>query len=186
MSPENSPGGNDEPTVRCPVEGCGAERLSRGIYLHVRQSAGRGHGPQGEVPEHLDFDNLEVVGSRHVDVNYPEDREVEAVARLCPYCQRPYRGKHGVLIHLGQMAGRKNHPKNASEVHEPQDFPVVQLDEHDNIVAVVEGKLPGSSETRPDEMTVPVERVYRYIADLVSEGRSVEAAEARQRLLDEQ
>lgn len=184
MTPANSPGGNDEPTVRCPVEECDAERLSRGIYLHVRQSAGGGHGPQGEVPEHLDLDNLEVVGSKHVEVNYPEERVVEAVARLCPYCQRPYRGKHGVLIHLGQMAGRKDHPKNASEVHKPEDFPVVELDENDNIVAVVEGSLSRPSEARTDEMTVPVERVYRYIADLVSEGRSDEAREARQRLLD--
>jgi len=50
-----------------------------------------------------------------------------------------------VLIHLGQVEGRKNHPANASEVHEPGDFPVVELDEAENVVAVVEGRIPSSA-----------------------------------------
>jgi peptide subunit release factor 1 (eRF1) len=159
--------------------------LTRGLHLHVLRKNDETHGPQGEAPPGLHVDNAETVGSRPVEVDYPEERASEDVARLCPYCQTPFKGKNGVLIHLGQVAGRKNHPGNASVVHEPSDFPVVELDEDENVVAVVEGHIL-SSVQRPHDEAIPVERVYRYIADLVSEGRSDEAKRARQRLLDKQ
>ena len=152
--PEDPSDEEGEPIVRCPVEGCGAEKLSRGMHLHVLRSVGDGHGAQGEYPEGIDLENLEVVGRKEVNVDYPEEREAESVARLCPYCERPFKGKNGVLIHLGQMAGRKDHPQNASEVHEPTDFPVVKLDEDENVIAVVNSGVTSSdtgSAEQPDE-----------------------------------
>jgi len=77
---------NDERTVRCPVDGCDAEKLARGIHLHVRQSSGDGHGPQGEVPDSINFENLDTVGEQTVEMDYPEERNNEKEARLCPYC----------------------------------------------------------------------------------------------------
>lgn len=152
--PEDPSDEEGEPIVRCPVEGCGAEKLSRGMHLHVLRSVGDGHGEQGEYPEGIDLENLEVVGRKEVNVDYPQERETESVARLCPYCERPFKGKNGVLIHLGQMSGRKDHPSNASEVHEPTDFPVVKLDEDENVIAVVNSGVTSSdtgSAEQPDE-----------------------------------
>ena len=183
MTPQTNPHRNAEKVVKCPVDGCEAEKLSRGMHLHVLRSAGNGHGPQGDVPEHLDCENLEEVGTQEVEVNYPEERKTESVARLCPYCETPFKGKNGVLIHLGQVEGRKNHPTNASEVHEPGDFPVVELDEGENVVAVVEGRIPSSMGNWPYEEGIPVERVYRLIAELLAEGHSDTAARVRSLLL---
>ncbi|WP_080508486.1 hypothetical protein [Haloparvum sedimenti] len=147
----DEPSRNAERVVKCPVEGCDAEKLARGMYLHVLRSVGDGHGEQGEIPDEVSLDDLEEVGTREVEVNYPAEREVESVARLCPYCGVPFRGKHGVLIHLGQVAGRKNHPPNASKVHEPEDFPVVELDDNENIVGVVSSRPAESPDSDVDE-----------------------------------
>jgi hypothetical protein len=149
----DEPSRNAERVVKCPVEGCDAEKLARGMHLHVLRSVGNGHGEQGEIPEEVSLDDLEEVGTQEVEVNYPAEREVESVARLCPYCGVPFRGKHGVLIHLGQVAGRKNHPPNASRVHEPEDFPVVELDEDENIVSVASSRPT----TSPDSDAVEQE-----------------------------
>jgi hypothetical protein len=126
-----------EKVVRCPVEGCDAEHPSRGLHLHLMRSVGDGHGPQGEYPD-VDVNDLEEVGRQNVEVDYPDERESESVARLCPYCQNHFSGKEGVAIHLGLVEGRKNHPVNASAFHTPEDFPVVKLDEKENIISVVE------------------------------------------------
>jgi hypothetical protein len=152
----DEPSRNAERVVKCPVEGCDAEKLARGMHLHVLRSVGNGHGEQGEIPDEVSLDDLEEVGTQEVEVNYPAEREVESVARLCPYCGVPFRGKHGVFIHLGQVAGRKNHPANASEVHEPEDFPVVELDDNENIVSVVSSRqvetpVSDGDEQEPDE-----------------------------------
>lgn len=140
MSPPKKPHRNSEKVVKCPVGECDAEKLARGIHLHVLQSVGNNHGEQGEIPEDISLENLEEVGTQEVEVNYPKERKVEKVARLCPYCKKPFVGSQGVLIHLGQIAGRKNHPANASRVHVPEDFPVVELDDNENIVGVVDSR----------------------------------------------
>lgn len=173
---------NDERTVRCPIEGCDSTPLARGINLHIRQSSGDGHGPRGEVPDHVDFGDLKTVGEREVKMDYPEERESEDVARLCPYCSAPYKGTNGVLIHLGQVAGRKNHPKNAADMHSEEDFPRVEIDEFENVTAVIDD---------PDDLTpddtgkgaVPKPRVYRLIADLVADNEVVTAHRVRKQLL---
>lgn len=174
---------NPERTVKCPVEDCDAEKLARGIHLHVRQSTGNGHGSQGTVPEHVSLDDLETVGDETVEMDYPEELDTEQVARLCPYCGTPFTGKQGVLIHLGQVAGRKNHPENAAEMHEPEDFPRVKMDDQENVVEVLDDG-PASSGSGPHEQSVSTEKVYRYIADLLADDRADEARRVRRGLLE--
>ena len=147
----DKPSRNAERVVKCPVEGCDAEKLARGMHLHVLRSVGDGHGDSGEIPDDVSFDDLEEAGTQEVEVDYPAEREVESVARLCPYCGVPFKGKQGVLIHLGQVARRKNHPPNASKVHEPDDFPVVELDDDENIVGVVSSRAAASPNSDADE-----------------------------------
>jgi hypothetical protein len=172
---------NDERTVKCPVEGCDATPLARGINLHIRRSSGGGHGPQGEIPDGVSLDNLETVGAREVEMDYPDERESEQVARLCPYCERPFRGSNGVLIHLGQVGGRKNHPENAGEKHTADEFPRVEVDEQGNVTAVADER--GNHDVTTEKGEIPRQRVYRLIADLVAEGDTEQAHRIRKELL---
>lgn len=181
---------NNERTVKCPVEECGEEKLARGIHLHVSRKSGDGHGESGETPKSVNLDNLETVGTREVEMDYPEERDSEQVARLCPYCERPFRGKHGVMIHLGQVAGRKNHPKDASEQHEPNDFAIVHVDEDENVVEVVEEgtTMPSTDRRREREAnlgSLSEEQVRDYIEGLREQGLDDEADRAEQMLLSD-
>lgn len=173
---------NDERTVRCPVEGCDAEVLARGIHLHIRQTDGDGHGPSGEVPDDVSLDDLDTVGAASVEMDYPEERETEQVARLCPFCSQTFAGKEGLLIHLGQVAGRKNHPRNPTERYDPGDFPRVVIDDQDNVVEVKE-QWNKEGLDLPTGIRIPVRRIYRYIAELLADGKPEEAQRAREYLL---
>lgn len=178
---------NDETTVKCPAEGCDAEVLSRGLHLHVMRSAGDGHGPHMDVPPELDLENTDVVGTQEVTMEYPDERESEQVKRLCPYCRRPFRGKHGVMIHLGQMEGRKNHPENPKERHDPDDFAIVHVDEHDNVIETVEESTTMPSTERRVEGTdagsLDGDNIKAYIKGLRDKGLEKEAERAEQMLL---
>jgi len=173
---------NDERTVRCPVDGCEKEVLARGLHLHVRQSSGGGHGPQGDVPDSVDLDSAETVGERAVDMDYPKERDTENHARLCPYCSQTFAGAQAVMIHLGQKAGRDNHPTDPTDRHEPEDFPGVTVDEAGNVQSVVE-----TTETDlPDDSgkgAIPTARVFRFIAELVADGETQTAHRVRRDLL---
>jgi hypothetical protein len=173
---------NDERTVRCPVDGCSKEVLARGVHLHVRQSSGDGHGPQGEVPGTISLDNLESVGEQEVRMDYPEEREAERHARLCPYCSQTFEGVQGLMIHLGQTAGRKNHPADPKERHEPGDFPRVEVDADGNVEQVADAPASTSS-TDNGKGAVPVQRVFRLIADLTADGEIQTAHRVRHALL---
>lgn len=173
---------NDERTVRCPVEGCDATPLARGINLHVLRSSGDGHGPKDEVPDHIDFEELETEGDREVEMDYPEARDSEDVARLCPYCSTPYKGKNGVLIHLGQVAGRKNHPEDAAERHSEEEFPRVEVDEFENVTNVIDSP-ENTAVADSGKAAVPRQRVYRLIADFVANGEMLTAHRVRKELL---
>jgi len=174
---------NEERTVKCPVEGCDSEALARGVHLHVRQSADDAHGPRGTVPDHIDFDDLETVGSESVTMEYPTKRDTDDnVARLCPYCAKPFRGTSGVQIHLGQVEGKGNHPEDASDHRSLNSYPKVTVDEDDYSGGVIEvdHSAVENSQTGP---VVPVTRIYQYIVDLLEDGRTEDAQTARQRLL---
>jgi hypothetical protein len=173
---------NDERTVRCPIEGCDAEKLARGIHLHVRQSSGNGHGPQGEVPEGITFEDLETVGEEEVEMEYPEERDTENVARLCPYCLQPFKGTNGVLIHLGQVAGRKNHPDDGAEKHASVDFPEVEIDDEGNIVRTLSDPWR-ESDYGNDAGYISYSRVYHVIGELLADGQTRAAHRVRRELL---
>lgn len=181
--PQKNKHSNEERTVRCPVEGCDYEGLARSLHLHVRQSSGDGHGPHGDIPDHIDLQSAETVGTQKVDMDYPETREVENVARQCPFCGMVFNGKHGVLIHIGQTEGKKNHPDDAGEQVEIEDLPVVELDEDENIINVVEGDAKMPSTKRRQEKEMKEERIKDYIKKLREEGKDEEAAIAEKELL---
>jgi hypothetical protein len=162
---------NDERTVRCPVEGCDSTPLARGVNLHVNRSSGGGHGPSGEVPDHISFDNLETVGAREVEMDYPEERNNEKHARLCPYCNQTFEGGEGIMIHLGQTAGRKNHPENPKDRPEPSDFPRVEVDDEGNVRQAVDTPETATTDSR-EKGAVPTARVFALIADLVANGET--------------
>jgi hypothetical protein len=179
---------NDEQTVRCPVEGCDEETLSRGLHLHILRSDGNGHGPQNDMPDTVDLDSAEPVGTREVQMDYPEQRTPEDVARLCPYCERPFRGKHGVMIHLGQMKGRKNHPENPKDKHDPDDFAIVEVDDKENVTRVVEEPttMPSTDRRREAEAEgdyVDQRQVRKHIEDLREQGLDEQADRAEAMLL---
>lgn len=173
---ENDRKEHGERVVRCPIEGCEAEHPSRGIHLHMMRSVGEGHGEQGDYPE-VNTDDLTEVGRETVNVDYPDERESESVARLCPYCRQPFSGKEGVMIHLGLVAGRKGHPENASGVHDSDDFPEAERDADENAIAVLNSgatsTYTGSAEQLDEEvegeepyMTLTKSQVNRLYAAL--------------------
>ncbi|EMA30330.1 hypothetical protein [Haloarcula japonica] len=172
---------NDERTVRCPVKGCDATPLARGINLHINRSSGDGHGPHGEVPDHISLDDLETVGEREVEMDYPEERDNEKHARLCPYCNQTFTGEQGLMIHLGQIAGRKNHPANPKDRHEPGDFPGVKVDAEGNVQQVA-GPQRNPTDSR-EKGAVPMSRVFRLIANLIADGQTKTAGRVRRDLL---
>lgn len=172
---------NDERTVRCPVDGCEATPLARGINLHIMRSSGDGHGPQGDVPEHINLDNLESVGEREVEMDYPEERNNEKYARLCPYCSQTFAGVQGLMIHLGQTAGRKNHPANPKDRHEPGDYPRVEVDGQGNVQQIAD--IGDIGDVDSEKGTVPTARVFRLIADLIVDDELRTAHRVRRDLL---
>jgi len=183
---------NEERTVECPVEGCDAEPLARALHLHVMQSSNDGHGEQGEIPPEIDLDSAKTAGTREVEMDYPDERESEQVARLCPYCERPFRGKHGVMIHLGQTAGRKDHPEDATKRHDPEDFAIVHVDDNGNVTEVVEEgdqtAMPSTKRRREQSLGASVgslddQSVEDYIEDLRERGLDEEAERAEKMLL---
>jgi hypothetical protein len=180
------PSSNEERVVRCPVDGCEHEGLSRGMHLHIRQSSGGGHGPHGDVPEKLDLDNLEEVGTKNVQLDYPESRSVDTTARLCPYCGQAFRGYQGVKIHLGQKRGKGVHSSDTIDDIDIEDCPVAKVDEDMNVIEVVEeNALMPSTKRRiqSGQESVPIEKVQQFIQWLENDGENEIADRARQELL---
>jgi hypothetical protein len=173
---------NDERTVRCPVEGCDSTPLARGVNLHILRSSGDGHGPRNEVPEHISLDELETVGEREVKMDYPEERNNEKHARLCPYCSETFSGISGLMIHLGQTAGRKNHPEKPKERHKADDFPRVEVDSKGNVETAVDS-TEGTSTDSLDNAAVPKARVFSLLAELVADGEAGTAHQVRRALI---
>lgn len=181
--PQTNKHSNEERTVQCPVDGCDYEGLARSLHLHVRQSSGDGHGPHGDIPERINLDDAKTVGTQRVEMNYPESRDVENVARQCPFCGMVFNGKHGVMIHLGQTAGKKNHPEDAPEQIDDDDLPIVELDEDKNIINTIEGDSIMPSTKRRQEKEAEENRIKQYINRLREEGKDEEADIAETELL---
>ncbi len=118
-------------------------------------------------------------------MDYPSERKGEDVARLCPFCRRPFSGYQGVMIHLGQIAGKENHPEDATEIVDKEDCPVAHVDENRNVVEVIEEgdpELMPSTEDRRDG-SVPRAEVIAYIEWAESNDHLTAANKAREMLL---
>ena len=132
---------NLEEKVKCPIQGCGKEVSARGLNMHVfhtNDPEGKGYYPKGETPP--DFDpsgNIEVVGQEEVEMDYPDEINLDDKEYLDTYTGKAYQGKRGLMIHLGQMAGKHNIPENVQERHDAEEFPLVETDEEGNITTVI-------------------------------------------------
>lgn len=115
-------------------------------------------------------------------MKYPVKREVEDVARLCPYCEKPFRGGHGVIIHLSQVKGKDDHPADADELHDADDFPIAHVDEAGNIIEVVDPEegdpvMPSTQKRRENDQ-------LEQLAQLIVDGKHEEAEEFAAQILD--
>ncbi len=180
----NTKHSNQETVVECPVEGCTKEGLSRGMHLHVRQSSGDGHGPHGDVPENLDFDNLKVVGEKGVDMDYPDERNEEEVARLCPFCGRAFNGFRGIKIHVGQKAGQGVHPDDATDITK-DDTPIAHVDDDMNVIEIVDEKemMPSTKRRIEGDGSIEQADVLELIEEFEDEGNGEAASRIREKLL---
>ena len=172
----------EERIVKCPVDRCGSENLARGIHLHIRQSEGNGHGEHGEIPEGINLSNLETVGRKDVETEYPQDREEDNIPRLCPYCNRTFQGERGIKLHLQHIDGKENHPEGISEGYHEKQFPQVSLDKDGNVIEYSNEHL---QQENPD-CTVPIVRAYKLIGALLAEDKLEAAVVARETLLNGQ
>jgi hypothetical protein len=137
---------NEEPKGECPV--CGEEVLKRGMFMHIFQSDdpdGEGHYPRFEVPPDIDVEEIKVSDTEEVDMEYPGRQDLEDAHYLDTYTGKAYEGKRGLMVHLGQMAGRENIPVNVTAKHDADDFPIVEIDDDGNVEEVIkeaEGSVP--------------------------------------------
>jgi hypothetical protein len=89
------------------------------------------------------------------------------------------------MIHLGQIAGKENHPEDATDLVDKGDCPVAHVDENRNVVEVIEEGDPElmlSTEDRR-EGSVPRADVIAYIEWAESNDHLTAANKAREMLL---
>lgn len=144
---------NEEETAVCPVEGCDKEALKRGMFMHIFQTddpEGERHHPRYEMPPGINVADVKVSGSEEVEMNYPTEQEIGDVYYLDTYTGKAYKGKRGLMVHLGQKAGSDNIPEDVTERHDAEDFPIVDIDEDGNVTEVI----------RPPTDTVPAIEPY--------------------------
>ena len=92
------------------------------------------------------------------------------------------------MIHIGQMAGRKDHPESGREDVDPDDLAIVRTDKNENVVEYVkESTLMPSTEQRQEQETdgesLDETEVRKYIEELREQGKEEEADRAKQMLL---
>jgi len=89
------------------------------------------------------------------------------------------------MIHLGQMEGRKNHPENPKDKHDPDDFAIVHVDDDENVVEVVEENtsMPSTERRQEREESLDPDEIRAYIEGLREKGLEEEAEKAEAMLL---
>lgn len=123
--------------------------------MHIWQTddpEGEGHGPVGEVSDSLDLQDVEVVGTADVQMDYPNTQDIGDAEYFDTYTGHAYKGKRGLMVHLGQVAGEHNIPANVTDRFDADDFPIVETDDDGNILNVVEW---GSEDVPPLEPYLP-------------------------------
>jgi hypothetical protein len=156
--------------------------------MHIFQTddpAGEAHYPRGEVPPHLDEEEIKVTGKQEVDVDYPTDVDLSKEMYLDTYTGKAYKGRRGLMVHLGQRAGKDNIPADVTDKHEADDFPIVEVDDAGNITEVLkwpDGSVPPVEPYLPwydDETEGYVSRQQvREFVEEVKEGSGAATAEA--------
>jgi hypothetical protein len=126
---------NKEATVECPE--CGESIIKRGLFAHVFQSSDEAHGERFTVPDDFDVEEAEEIGEEDVELDYPEQIDLDEQYYLDTYTGKAYEGARGLMVHLGQMAGQNNIPEDVAERHEARDFPEVEIDDDGNITEVI-------------------------------------------------
>lgn len=146
---------NDEDKALCPVKGCDREIVKRGLFMHIFQTEdpeGEGHYPKYDVPPYIDVEEVKITGTKNVDMDYPETQDIGDVHYMDTYTGKAYQGKRGLMVHLGQLAGRENIPEDVTKRHDADDFPIVEVDDDGNITEVIE---EGSTDVPPIEPYLP-------------------------------
>jgi hypothetical protein len=131
---------NEENKVRCPVEGCDKEVLARGLFMHIFQTddpEGEGHYPRYQVPPDIDQEKIKITGKEEVEMDYPDEQSLDEAYYLDTYTGKAYKGKRGLMVHLGQKAGRDNIPSDVTKRHSAEDFPLVKIDDDGNVTEVI-------------------------------------------------
>lgn len=139
---------NETEKVKCPVEDCNEEVVKRGLFMHIFQTddaEGEGHYSRYTIPDDIDPEDIKVTGKEEVEIDYPEEQDLENLYYLDTYTGKAYEGKRGLMIHLSHSSGKNNIPSDVTERHDADDFPIVDVDTFGNITEVIkwpEGDVP--------------------------------------------
>jgi hypothetical protein len=123
--------------------------------MHIFQTDGKGHGPRKSVPEGLLDEPPQEVGETAKNIDYPESVSLGDEMRLDTYTGQVFKGKRGMMIHLGQKAGQDNIPKNVTNMHDGDDFPIVEVDDDGNITKLLRegrGSVPPANPRLPSDI----------------------------------
>jgi hypothetical protein len=127
--------------------------------MHIFQTndiEGQGHHPRGEIPEYISEEEIKVTGKSEVEMDYPEIQDLSEAMYLDTYTGKAYQGRRGLMVHLGQRAGKDNIPEDVTKRHEPDDFPIVKVDDDGNITEVIKW---------PEDSVPPVEPYLDWYED---------------------
>lgn len=186
---------NLEDEVECPIDGCDQTTTARGLNMHVfhtNDPEGEGHYPGGETPPDFDAGAVEVVGKKEVEMDFPDEVDLEDKEYLDTYTGKAYQGKRGLMIHLGQMEGKHNIPEDVTDRHDAEEFPLVETDEDGNITEVVReprGRVPPIESYVPwyddeEEGYIPRRKVTEVIEEVKnSQTQTISANALEQKLL---
>ena len=182
----------DEDTVECPI--CGEEFKKRGLFMHIYStddSPGRGHHNRGNVPHGLDIEKVETSGTEEVQMDYPDTQDIGDAQYFDTYTGKAYKGKRGIMVHLGQAKGENNIPSDVTDRFDADDFPIVETDEDGNITNVVKW---GSDEVPPIEPYLPWydnsdigyvrrKKIRKFIQEIKSNNEEITPDEVKEKLL---
>lgn len=164
--------------------------------MHIFQTDdpdGEGHYPRFEIPPYLVKDDLKVTGDEKVTIDYPDEQDLEEIYYLDTYTGKAYKGKRGLMVHLGQLAGKNNIPEDITDRHDADDFPVVDIDDDGNVTEVkrwptgdvpaLEPYLPWYNNT--SKGYISYEKVHEFIEEIEESPTGAASPEAIRRALIE-
>lgn len=168
------PIGHEEPVRECPY--CDSPHKSRGLFAHVLNTEGKGHGPRREVPDDFEVSDTKIVGYANVNKKAPVSESPSGNELiLCKICGNMAHGMHGYSIHLNKMAGKKDHPEDPTDIADEQ-YRAIPADEHwnpvgpsvnrdldekyKNMIDWEQGNMDFESEKTDAGMFVPVEDMH--------------------------